>query len=575
MTATFEQYQKLLDHAPCGIGLLPLSQGLRVAYFNKTYFDIIGYTREEYDRIAGDPIDVLVYQEDRSRIHSSWDGSPSAPETMEYRIVTKTGSLVWVKVNSSIVELDGEPYSFISFVDISKEKKQELTAAARKDALRIVDQSLSAGTIINSLGFNSPLLYISDNFESFLGYTKEEFREMYSRQYVDVIHPEDFARVLEINERNAVNRPKTYEMQFRFIRKDGSVFWTLEKGTFIENYLGEPAYLSVFIDISEQKRAEKSLFERNAMFDVLLDNSNLSMWTYDIKTHTAVLVSSKRHQRPILPTGTPNYPESVIATGFINEKSVEDMRTMLHRVDSGIKTVSAEIWYVPQTEDPWCDKVTYVNIFDGEGNVLRTIGIAEDITDQKLAQRKYEEELNYQKNMQYDSLLSSARCNITKGTVEAVYSAENRMILHTDTPYAEGLHILIATGYEESDRELIAEKASLAHIEKEFDRGVTQISFDYRRRALSGKVLWVNTTLKLYREAQTGDLKLFLYTTDINKEKTNELIITPMKCHHWHEHPCRPEHERPRGGERIFVQGWNFGALSAYAYKRYSGHEPH
>lgn len=83
--------------------------------------------------------------------------------------------------------------------------------------------------------------------------------------------------MLAKNRQHTQARPKHFEMEFRFIRKDGSVFWILEKGTYLDDFQGEPAYLIIFIDISEQKRTEQVLFERNAIFDVLLETSGLSM----------------------------------------------------------------------------------------------------------------------------------------------------------------------------------------------------------------------------------------------------------------------------------------------------------
>ena len=776
MNTTFEQYKNLFDQAPCGIGLFSAVDGQRAFYLNKTYYDLIGYSKEEYETISDDPITALVYQDDVLRVQKLFDQSTSEPLEAEYRIINKKGELVWIKLNVSTMEADGEAFAFASFVDVSKEKKlndqlsliagnieysisilmldadgrlyleyandefykltgyssteytgdvmayarrgvsddvfnsmrpliekalqtgqaqmieyplvrangsviwlrrqfsaiptekpgsyrllsitadittrhhaeemlkniinyipagivvyhiqkdsitiqeanpsvcqimgidrdsaigskdnsflkythpddlknirriadeffipgtclhyeyrhfnkkknayiwlsadgrsmaqpdgsvlvyisyvditaqknAEAEIALRDDALRIADKSLSAGTIINSLGLNAPMLYVSDNFQNFLGYTKSELLEMFKHQYADIIYPEDYERVIALNNRYASERPATYEMQFRFVRKDGSVFWTLEKGTFIEDFRGSPAYLSVFIDITVQKRAEQTLFERNAMFDILLENSNLSMWTYDIATKTAKLISSKRHKRPISYEGTEQYPESVIGMGIVQQSSIEDAKNLIKRVESGEAVVSSDIWYSPVDAEPWCDKLTYVNIKDSAGTIIRTVGIAEDVTDQRLAQRKFEEELNYQQTFQSENLLTKVRANMTQNILESYESAENVGVCHAMMPYDASVAAVSKTGYGADDRTLVRRMMNAEKIMNDFECGQPSASFEYRRKTNDGRIVWVRVTIKTYLDTLSGDIKTFMYSVNINKEKTDEMII--------------------------------------------------
>lgn len=773
--AAIDGYTKLFDQAPCGIGLFSSSMGQRAVYLNKTYYELIGYSREEYEKISGDPVSALIYPEDLPLVQRLFDGPGKAAEA-EYRIVTKSGRLMWIKLNISSVTADDEPYIFASFVDISKEKElsdqlelvagnveysisilrvegnerfyleyandtfEKLTGYAseqfasdavgyamravgndvfdnirpciekaletgqpqvaeypfkrkdgrtiwlrrqfsvialpepgsyrllsvtgditqrhnaeetlkniisyipagiivyrvdgknitveeanpsvcaimgieretvlgytrdtlfdhvhpddlinvrraadrlsapgnsvhyeyrcynslkkayiwlsadgrsieiqdgavnvyisyvdmtpqktaeeeivlRDDALRIADKSLCAGTIINRLGMHKPLLYISDNFENFLGYTKAEFLQMYEDQYVRVIHPEDYARVIELNNKHAAERTPAYEMQFRFVRKDGSVFWALEKGTFIEKFRGEPAFLSVFIDISEQKRSEQALFERNAMFDILLENSNLSLWTYDIAGKTAKLISSKKHERPISYDCTPNFPESVIATGYVKKDSIPTVRALLARVDAGEPVVSDDVWYAPKNGDPWCDRVTYVNIRNDEGEIIRTVSIAEDVTEHRLAQQQFEEELKYQQNLQSENLLAKVRCNLTKNVIERYIASDEISIWHDNMPYDKGVETLSLTGYTVIERDRLLHLFNAQRVTKAFEQGQSFYSIDYRRTGRDGRVRWMNSSVKTYRDMQTGDIKSFMYTTDISKEHMLQDII--------------------------------------------------
>lgn len=199
--------------------------------------------------------------------------------------------------------------------------------------------------------------------------------------------------------------------------------------------------------------------------------------------------------------GTANYPESVIATGFIHEESMEPLRQLIRKVDEGVPSVSGDIWYQPADGDIRCDKVTYVNIRNGSGKIIRTVGIAEDVTEQRLAQQQFDEELRYSESAQSEKLLVKVRCNLSQSKVESYIAKGSVRISMSGMPYDQGIEALAATGYTEEQQNLI------------------------RRRTHDGRVLWVNSTVKTYRDLKSGDIKSFMYTTDINDEKTNEELI--------------------------------------------------
>ena len=650
MDRAFEHYESLFNNVPCGIGLFPISGDQHALYLNSTYYDLIGYTEEEYRSISVDPITLLIYEDDREHVRTLLTDPENNPVESEYRIVRKDGTLVWIKLNTTQAEAEGRDLVLASFVDITKEKELEdrlmlimesvaysisilrvedgrpfleytndtfrkLTGypieqyssdtmgwtrrsvgqdvfdrmdalictalstgqpqvieyqfrrkdggsiwlrrrfsviassgcgsyrllsvtediteqkmaqeeiALRDEAMCIVDRSLSAGTIINSLALDKPLLYISDNIVDFLGYTKDEFQQMYRNQYADVIYPEDYEHVVELNVRYAHERPKSYEMEFRFIRKDGSTFWTLEKGTFIKDFRGDPAYLSVFIDITAQKHTEMELYERNAMFDLLLEHSNLSMWTYDIATNTARLISSKKHVRPISEEGTPDYPEALLSQGYFKQSSKEQVRELMRQVDAGATTVSSDIWYSPKGAAPWCDNITYINITDDDGTIIRTVGIAEDVTEQRLAQQRYEAELDHLQGLYGDNLITKLLCNLSRNSVESAFSDYPELILRTGSTYDECAEMLVDASCTSEDRRRVRGFLEASTIIHAFEQGESSRHIECRQRLVQKQVIWVDYSTRVYRDMQTGDIKCFIYITDISREHVTQDII--------------------------------------------------
>ncbi|MDD3369790.1 MAG: hypothetical protein PHP50_13070 [Lachnospiraceae bacterium] len=80
----------LLNQAPCGIGIYDISTSLPV-FLNDSYYNIIGYTREEYAPIMANS-EALMFSTDISISQNAQAkfAERGAGEGYKYRIVRKT-----------------------------------------------------------------------------------------------------------------------------------------------------------------------------------------------------------------------------------------------------------------------------------------------------------------------------------------------------------------------------------------------------------------------------------------------------------------------------------------------------
>ncbi|HYR76478.1 MAG TPA: PAS domain-containing protein [Pyrinomonadaceae bacterium] len=110
--------------------------------------------------------------------------------------------------------------------------------------------------------FGAPLftmLYISPAYESVWGRTCESlYRDPHS--FIDAIHPDDRARVADVNERD---QEQGFEIEYRVVRPDGSMRWIRDRGFPIRDEAGRFYRLTgIAEDITERKQAEEALDER-------------------------------------------------------------------------------------------------------------------------------------------------------------------------------------------------------------------------------------------------------------------------------------------------------------------------
>ncbi|MCL2253686.1 MAG: diguanylate cyclase [Lachnospiraceae bacterium] len=82
-----------------------------------------------------------------------------------------------------------------------------------------------------------------------------------------------------------------------------------------------------------------------------------------------------------------NMPESIISAGYIHPRSIEDMRNIFKLLDDGEPFVETEIAMVISQDSGINDvawyRITCTNIFDENENLIKAIGISQDITKQK------------------------------------------------------------------------------------------------------------------------------------------------------------------------------------------------
>ncbi|MFH0812112.1 MAG: PAS domain S-box protein, partial [Pseudomonadota bacterium] len=115
-------------------------------------------------------------------------------------------------------------------------------------------------------------------FQQFTGYSE---KELLGRDPFDFVIPEDRNRVRE----NAVKMLKgelSLPYEFRVRIKSGEILWVMETVTSIQ-YQGRRATLENFMNISQLKRAEEKLQEREAQYRGIFSSATDSFLIFDLK----------------------------------------------------------------------------------------------------------------------------------------------------------------------------------------------------------------------------------------------------------------------------------------------------
>ncbi|MBT5894777.1 MAG: PAS domain S-box protein [Rhodospirillaceae bacterium] len=139
----------------------------------------------------------------------------------------------------------------------------DLTARLRESERRfdtLVDESIQGIVVHRDL---EPL-FINQAYAAIHGYEgAAEMRRLPS--LLETIHPDDRALISDMNNRRKSDDAPLASYEIRGLRKDGTTIWLEVSGRVI-TWQGEPAVLSVAIDITQHKRAIKAMEDSERRF---------------------------------------------------------------------------------------------------------------------------------------------------------------------------------------------------------------------------------------------------------------------------------------------------------------------
>ncbi|MFZ3136677.1 MAG: PAS domain S-box protein [Thermodesulfovibrionales bacterium] len=106
-------------------------------------------------------------------------------------------------------------------------------------------------------------LMVNQKMCDIVGYTREELLD---KIFQEITYPYDLTADLENVRKVLADEIKTYSMEKRYIRKNGSLIWVNLTVSLVRDLQGSPVYfISVVEDISEHKKLEEQLFQAQKM----------------------------------------------------------------------------------------------------------------------------------------------------------------------------------------------------------------------------------------------------------------------------------------------------------------------
>jgi PAS domain S-box-containing protein len=265
-----DRFRSIFDHAPIGVAMVSLEG--RYLQVNRSLCEILGYTEEELQALTWQeithPDDLAASLANARRIVEG-----EFPRYhLEKRFLHAEDHTVWASLSVSLVrDGEGEPLYFVSQIqDVTERKRAE--SALRESEQRFRGSFERAATGMALVGTDGRILRVNRSLCEILGYPE---RELLEKTFQEITYPDDLEADLGHLERVLAGDIRTYQMEKRYLHKDGHVVWALLSVSVVHDEEGEPLYLvSQIQDVSERKKVERGIIESEERFRSLVQNSS-------------------------------------------------------------------------------------------------------------------------------------------------------------------------------------------------------------------------------------------------------------------------------------------------------------
>ena len=429
-----ERYRMLAENISEVIYLIDL-ETFRFTYITPSVRKVHGFPPEDFIRLPLEKVltpETLKQVMNTIRAELEKDGQPDIePDRfvrMEIEVFNQDGSTVWMENTSRFLRSKtGQPVSILGLSrDISERKATETALHEREHLYRLLADNISETISIIDLK-DQRHRYVTPSIQKLRGYSVDE---MMRQPFEQIFTPPSYekavqaiAEELEKDGRPGVdpNRHRTLELEQ--LCKDGSTVWTEVVASLLRDENGQPvSILAAARDVSERKQAEAALRESEEKFRTLVE-----------KTREIIFSLSPAGYYTYL---SPNIKElmDVKASALVGRRFFDFLHPDdLPACQAGWKRITITGQPIEQIEyrirhrdGSWRWQSCSISpLRNDAGQVISCVGIARDVTDQKVSEAAHNRLLNWHVglNRTHDRLLNAATLAerlkiITNGVVE-------------------------------------------------------------------------------------------------------------------------------------------------------------
>ncbi len=291
------------------------------------------------------------------------------------KILTKAKEEKWVLINSSLIyNTDRKPIAAQGIVrDITQEMEVKQLLAEQKKQLNTIVENSPLGIV---LAVEDKIVKTNTTFVELLGYTENELKEMSVR---DISAPEDIANSEKLIVQMNKGELDKFSIIKKYYKKDGGFVLARTLVSAVKDEKGKVDYQVALVeDITKEREAEERLRNEREKYSSIIANMNLGLIEVDnddvIQMVNQSFCTMSGFDREELIGNKAAKVVQVQEGRIIDEKQAERLvgKSDSYEVEVRNKKGQSRHWLISGAPR-----------YDNNKNVVGSIGIHLDITDQK------------------------------------------------------------------------------------------------------------------------------------------------------------------------------------------------
>lgn len=389
----------LLATSASGIGIWELDLKTEQLYWDNNMMYLYGMAPNEFRGSIGDWKRKL-HPEDRQLVEDKLNyaihGHSDTDITTDFRIISENGEIKYL--NGTVIaerDRDGNIHRLVG-------TNRDITATVvATDNLRLREEEFRSAFSYSAIGMaivspDGTWLKVNKQICIITGYKEEELMGL---TFQDITHPDDLEKDIERASLLLKGNIESYQIEKRYIHKDGHIVWVLLSVSLVCDAVGEPIhFISQVEDITERKKSEDAIRRLNdeltAIFNAGTNVSIIGTDTTGNITHFSRGAETLLGYRAEELVG--KYTPAIIHSLDEVEARSQELSLDMDRVVEGFDVFTAiakvqdyetrEWTYVRKDGSTFPVQLVVTRIENPDGTLKGFLGIATDLTQIKAAE---------------------------------------------------------------------------------------------------------------------------------------------------------------------------------------------
>lgn len=358
-------------------------------------------------------------------------------------------------------------------------------------------------------------IYISPGLKRMLGIGEGKLPEFLLDR---IIHPEDmyvFERMMK-----KVQEGIEVSQTVRVLKRQGDYMWCRMRMAKVDYEMNKPAIMFALTDISELKKEEMLLKNKNEKLQAAFEQAGQGIWEVDISTGMFHMLGNDDYFE-MEDQDWIEFPEGLVRNGYIHQDSAVMLREFAKSMFEGKEKGYGNFLLKEKNIDSyeWAS-FSYNLLFDDSGRTIRAVGIVERFSNKESGMMTFETQKRTIPKMLLPYMVFGTRANLNKNEIlEAWLEGKNVTGASEWKSYDQLMQRTDERFFCREDAKEFRQKFNRKALLKAYEKKEYWITLEYRRIDSGGEVQWVMNVVNVYRDTDSGDIHMFGCLRTVEKKR--------------------------------------------------------